>query len=137
MTKAIIKQTQTLAVVKCSGTTMNETITLGTDLLLSNQTVLSPTVTITQVQWACSPGASDAITITRNGTVVLTLYQNGQFDFGGNGGFADNTGSANDIVITSVGTGQVYLTLRKATGYKSKLEPEFFSVYDNPAVVGS
>lgn len=136
MAKSYLKHTHTLAVVKCAGTTLNDTIVLDTDLRLPTQIGGTPKVDIAFVQWACSPGLSDAITITRNGTVVLTLYQNGEIDFAGNGGFLETTGDTSDIVVTSVGTGQVYLTLRKS-GYISTVEPETFGPYDNPAVVGS
>lgn len=136
MAKTILKNTQNLAIVKCAGVTLNDTITLGTDLLHSTQVAATPNVSIAFVQWACSPGTSDAITITRGGTVILTLYQNGVMDFAGNGGFVDNIGATSDIVVTSVGTAMLYLTLRK-TGYNSKIEPEFFSYMDNVNVVGS
>lgn len=136
MAKTILKNTQTVAIVKCAGTTLNDTIALNTELRLANQIGGTPNVAIAHVQWACSPGTSDAVTITRGGTVVLTLYQNGALDFAGNGGFLETVGAASDIVVTSVGTAQVYLTLRKQ-GYISTVEPEYFGSYDNPAVVGS
>lgn len=136
MAKTIIKQTHTVAVVKCAGVTLNDTITLNTDLRMSTQIGGTPRVQITQVIWANSPGANDLLTITRGGTTILVLYQNGEMDFGGNGGFVDNINETSDIVVTSVGTAQVYLTLRKQ-GYVSTVEPETFGPNDNPAVVGS
>ncbi len=136
MAITILKNTHNLAVVKFSGTTLNDTLTLNTALRLATQIGGTPDVSIVFATWACSPGASDAITVTRGGTTVLTLYQNGQLDFGGNGGWADTTGSASDIVVTSVGTGQLYLTLRKR-GYISTIEDHIYGSYDNPAAVGS
>lgn len=134
MTVSVLKNTNTLAVVKCN--TTGDAITLAS-LGLSSDVVASPKVSIAFVQWACSPGAADVITISRGGTTVLTLYQNGELDFGGNGGFLDKTAETSDFLITIVGTAQVYLTLRKTAGYTSKLEPAQFSIYDNPAAVGS
>lgn len=131
-----MKHTQSMAVVKCAGTTLNDTITLNTELRLANQVGGTPKVGIAFVHWAVSPGASDVVTITRGGTTVLTLYQNGFLDFGGEGGFIENTADGSDIVVTSTGTAQVYLTLRKQ-GYISTVEPETYGPYDNPAVVGS
>ena len=136
MAKTILKNTHTLAIVKCAGTTLNDTIALNTELRLSTQIGGTPSVAIAHVQWAVSPGGTDVVTITRGGTVILTLYQNGVLDFAGNGGFLENIQAASDIVVTSTGTAQVYLTLRKA-GYISTIEPEYYGTYDNPAVVGS
>jgi hypothetical protein len=136
MAISILKNTHNLAVVKFAGTTLNDTLTLNTALRLATQIGGTPDATIVFVAWANSPGASDQVTITRGGTQILQLYQNGQLDFGGNGGFADNIGSGSDLVVTSVGTAQLYVTLRKS-GYISSVEPEKFGSYDNPAVVGS
>ena len=136
MAKTILKNTHGSAVVKFAGTTLNDTLAINTDLRMATQIGGTPKVQITQVAWACSPGGTDAITVTRNGVVILTLYQNGELDFGGSGGFVDNIQEGSDIVVTSVGTGQLYLTLRKQ-GYVTTIEPETFGPYDNPAVVGS
>jgi hypothetical protein len=135
MAITILKNTHNLAVVKFAGTTLNDTLTLNTALRLATQIGGTPDCPIIAATWACTPGASDLITITRGGTTVLQLYRNGVMDFGPLG-FYDNTGSASDIVVTSVGTAQLYLTIRK-TGYISSVEPEKFGSYDNPAVVGS
>jgi hypothetical protein len=136
----ILKNTHNLAVVKFYGTAMNDTLSLNntgaSGLRLATQIGGTPNVSIAFASWAVSPAAADVITVTRNSIVILTLYQNGQLDFSGNGGFADNIAAINDIVVTSVGTGQLYLTLRK-TGYISTIEPEYFGPYDNSAVVGS
>ena len=68
---------------------------------------------------------------------VLNLHQNGDLDFGGNGGFTDDTENTSNIVVSIVGTGGCYLTLRKVAGYKSKIEPETFGPYDNTTAVGA
>jgi hypothetical protein len=98
----------------------------------------TPTVNIIFAQWNISPGAADRITVTRNGISVLNLHQNaGEIDLSGNGGYADTTGNTFPLVVTITGLGEAYFTLRKASGYKSRIEPETFGSYDNPAVVGS
>lgn len=138
MSHRIIKQTETMAIVKVWGTASSDTITLATELLSSTMVVDgTPTVNITGVTWYSSAGASDGVTVTRNSIPVFNLYMNGQLDLGGNNGISDDTGNTSDIVVTIVGTGGCYLTLRKVAGYKSKIEPETFGSYDNTTVVGS
>lgn len=139
MAKRILKQTETLAVVKVSGTGSSDTITLNTDLLSSTMVVDgTPRVNIVYAQWNISPGASDTIVVTRGGTPVLNLYQNaGELDLGGNGGYSDDTGNDQPLVVTITGTGNLYLTLRKVSGYKSKIETAEFGPYDNTTAVGS
>ena len=139
MAKRILKMTETLAVVKISGTGSSDTITLNTDLLSSTMVVDgTPRVNIAYVQWNVSSAASDTITITRGGTPVLNLYQNaGELDLSGNGGYSDDTGNDQPLVVTITGTGNLYLTLRKVSGYKSKIETAQFGSYDNTTVVGS
>lgn len=139
MSKRVLKQTETLAVVKISGTGSSDTITLNTDLLSSTMVVDgTPRVNIAYVQWNVSSAASDTITITRGGTPVLNLYQNaGELDLSGNGGYSDDTGNDQPLVVTITGTGNLYLTLRKVSGYKSKIETAQFGSYDNTTVVGS
>lgn len=139
MAKAIIKQTETLAIIKVSGTNVSETITLATDLLSSTMVQTGTLhVPIAFVLWNLSSGVSDTITITRNGVRVLDLFQNPGFcDFAGNGGFLENTQDSDDIVVQIVGTGAVYITVRKVGGYVSKVETAQFSYHDNVNAVGS
>ena len=134
MAVTILKNTRTLSVVKATATA--DTVSLAA-LGLASDVVATPKASIAFVQWLCSPAATDVITISRGGTTILTLYQNGEMDMGGNGGYLDNIGEASDLLVTIVGTGQVYLTLRKTSGYTSKLEPEYYGPYDNPNAVGS
>ena len=138
MSKRVLKQTDTLAVVKVWGTGSTDTISLATDLLSPTAVINgTPKVNISHVTWGVTPGASDQVTVTRNSVPVFNLYQNGQFDLSGNGGWAEDTENTSNIVVTFTGTGFLYLTLRKAAGYQSKVEPEYFGQYDNPTAVGS
>lgn len=133
MAKTILKLTETEAVVKISGTG-TETINLSTDLLSSTQALQGTLkVGVTFLQWT----TGESITLTRNSVVVMKLFTNtGEFDLGGNGGFADYTQSDQNIAVTIAGDGVIFLTLRKAGGYKSKIEPEYFGQYDDPTKVG-
>jgi hypothetical protein len=134
MAKTIMKLTETSAIVKISGTGA-ETITLNTDLLSTTQTVSgTPKVGIGYLTWTTGGN----IVIARNGVTVYTLFTNtGEFDLSGNGGMLDIIQGTSNLVVTITGDGVIFLTLRKIEGYASKIEPEKFGSYDNPAVVGS
>jgi hypothetical protein len=133
----VLKMTETLAIVKVSGG--GGTIDLATDLLSSTMIIEgTPTVNITYAQWNISGGVGDKIAVVRNAVTILNLQQNaGELDMGGNGGYSDNTHNTFNIVVTTTGVGEVYLTLRKVAGYRSKVELAQFGQYDNPAAVGS
>jgi hypothetical protein len=139
MAKTILKLNGSKAAVKCAGTAINDTIALSTDLLLSTEALTvdgTPRVNLLAVSWGGAPAGS--ITITRNSVVILQLATDapGTLDFQDKD-FSDNIQNDKDIVITSTGSAQVYLLLRKVTGYSSKIETAQFSVYDNTTVVGS
>jgi hypothetical protein len=131
MAVTILKQTETLAVVKFDG--VGGTLTLATNLLSPTMVVQgTPTVNITYAQWNISGGASDKIVVVRGGTTVLNLAQNaGELDMSGNGGWAETTKNTDNIVVTTTGTGECYLTLRKVAGFKSKIQPETYGPNDD------
>lgn len=139
MAKSVLKMTSGPCIVKISGTNVTETVTLATDLLDPSDIVLgTPVVDISYAQWNVSSGATDTIKVVRNGIDVLNLYQNsGELDLSGNGGYSDWTENTSDLVFTIVGTGNLFLSLRKRSGYASKLETAEFSVYDDVNAVGS
>lgn len=135
MTKRIMKLTETSAVVKITGSSP-ETIDLSVDLLSPTQELdpdNDPKVTITFAQWT----TGEKILVERDGDEIFELHPNtGIFDFGGYGGFSEDTNATDDIDVTITGGGVLYLTLRKEKGYLSKIEPEYFGQYDNPTKVG-
>jgi hypothetical protein len=141
LTKSILRMTETEAVVKVAGAGGTATIDLQTDLVDNNQAVsgATQTVTITGIRW--SGDASNTITIDRNSTRVLTLPTDAAdyIAFDGQELPPENTAATNDIVITQVGTGNIelYLKLRKVSGYAPKVETAQFSVYDDTNTVGS
>ena len=137
MAITVLKQTETLAVIKVTGT--GGTVELATTLLSPTMIIQgTPTVNITFAQWNISAGLSDNINITRGGVSVLNLQANGStLDLSGNNGVSDTVGNTSDLVCTITGVGEAYITLRKAAGYKSKVEPEIYGQYDNPNVVGA
>lgn len=121
--KNIFKKTYAEALVKVAGTAAAETISLTTDLLATNDSLLSggtPTVNIAAVTWTGT--AAGVITITRGGVVVMTLNSaaSGFLDFGGQIFPPDPTGNTSDIVVTiSGGQAECWIRLRKVAGYKS------------------
>jgi len=139
-TATIMKLTETLAIVKVTGTG-NATISL-TDPQASNG-LLSPTQTLSGtlkvgigfLNWSCD----SAITISRNSVEVFKLHTNSnELDLSGNGGMLDTTQSDKDIVVNiGANGGFCLLTLRKVGGYASKIEPWRFGSYDDTTAVGS
>lgn len=114
MAKTILKKTPIHCVVKALGTTTTaETISLGTDLLHTNETAGTPTVNIAAIHWAI-PSTATA-TIVRNGTTLWVLTGSHSIDFNG---FSDSVENASDIVINipSAG-GTVVVELVKVGGY--------------------
>jgi hypothetical protein len=141
VTKTILKNTNQESVVKIAGTAASATITLSTDLIASTQAVTSPPtsrVNIAGVQWVGLPGAT--ITITRNSVNILTLPGGGAdyIEFAAGSGFVDNIENASDIVVTIAGAeAQCYLTLRKVSGYTTKVETAVYGAYDDETQVGA
>jgi hypothetical protein len=139
MAKTILKKTESKVAVKLHGSALNETVTLNSDCLATTEALTvggTPTVNILSIHWA---GAIDAFaTITRGGVVIAIVQGNaaGELMFQDTD-FSDSVNNTNDIVVTSTGVMQVWLLLRKVTGYSSKIETSVFSVYDDTNAVGS
>jgi hypothetical protein len=139
MAKTILKKTESKVAVKLYGTSLNETVSLNADCLASTEALTvggTPTVNILAMHWT---GAADGVaTITRDGIVIATLLGSagGELLFQ-DSDFTDSIGNTYNIVVTSTGLMQVWLLLRKAGGYSSKIETAQFSVYDNVNAVGS
>lgn len=133
--------TETETVVKVAGAGGSVTIDLQTDLVDTNQTVsgATQTVTITGVRWNGELG--NYFNVTRNDTRVLTLPTESAdyIAFDGQEMPPENTAATSDIVISQTGSGQVelYLKLRKVSGYAPKVETAQFGVYDDTNTVGS
>lgn len=140
VTKTILKNTNQESIVKVAGTSGSVTVTLGTDLVASTQVAVGDTqnVSIIGVQWAGLNNST--ITITRNSVNILTVNaaDSGDLEFGTGYGFVDNIESTKDIIVTIAGAeAQCYITLRKTSGYATKVETAVYGAYDNESVVGS
>lgn len=137
MAKNILKKTGSKVAVKLHGNDLNETVTLNSDCLLSSESIVgTPTANIVSVHWAGAAGAS--ATITRNSVKIIIVS-------GDNAGellfldteFTDSIENTHNLVVTSTGEMQIWLVLRKVSGYSSKIETAEFSVYDDTNAVGS
>lgn len=140
VTKTILKKTHQEAVVKVAGTAAAATIDLAADLVAGGQVLdgVVQKVSVVGVTW--SGDTNGIVTISRNGIVVFTLQANaaGMLYFDGQSMIPDNTEEASNIVVTVSGAQcECWLKLRKVSGYKTTIEPEQFSIYDNPNVAGS
>lgn len=140
LTKSILKLSESEVVVKVAGAGGTVTIDLQTDLITPTQALeATQTVTITGVRW--SGEMNNVLLIDRNNVRVLTLPTDvaDYLAFDGQEMPPENTQATSDIVIGQTGTGQVelYLKLRKVSGYAPKIETAAFGPYDNPNVVGS
>lgn len=137
MAKTILRKTPQKVAVKAAGSGVTETITLATDLLASTEVVSgTPTVDIQAIYW--TGAAAGVATITRNSVVIATLSgaHSGSLDFT-SAEFRDSVGNTSDIVVTTTGQMEVWLKLRKVTGYASKIETAQFGSYDDTTAVGS
>lgn len=140
LTKSILKLSESEVVVKVAGNGGSATIDLQTDLLCATQALeATQTVTITGVR--LSGELSNTVTITRNSTRILTLPTDtaDYIAFDGQEMPPENTAATYDIVVDQVGTGYVelYVKMRKVSGYAPKIETAAFGPYDNVNVVGS
>lgn len=138
--KTILKNTDQEAVVKVQGTAASATITLATDLLGSSQALdgATQTVNITGLQWSGAPDG--IITITRNSVVIATLQTTaaGALEMNGQMMIPDTIENTQDIVVTISGAqSECWIKLRKAGGYKSKVENATYGSYDDPTRVGA
>jgi hypothetical protein len=141
LSKTVLRLTQTEAVIKVSGNGGSATIDLQTDLLAATESLAagSQNVTIVGVRW--SGESANTILIERNSTRILTLptEQADYIAFDGQELPPENTNATHDIAVAQVGSGYVelYLKLRKVSGYDTKIETGVFGIYDNTSAVGS
>lgn len=136
MAKHILKKTEKKVAVKIAGAGVTETISLDEDLLKDNEELSEiQKANIVSLAWT---GAADATaTITRGGTVINILQANAarKIEFVDTE-YTDSVENDKDLVVTTTGDMQVYIVLRKQSGYLSKID-DGLSIYDDPDVAGS
>jgi hypothetical protein len=147
LTKTLQLSTDSEAVVKISGSdTAAAVISITTDILSANQIVYpvggTPVANIIGLQWSGEPGA--IMRVSRGGVRVATLLSD-------NGNFMDfvelfpseptNNTSDISVVIQNASAaavqGELWIRIRKASGYASKIETTVYGTYDNLTQVGS
>lgn len=142
MAQAILKNTTQETVVKVwtNSSPGTETITLAS--LVSNGQVLNGSVNqvvnIVGVTWLGDPAAS--IQISRGTDIVMLLPCTGanEFDLTGQDVPPDTTGNTEDLSITFAnGIAQLYIKLRKVSGYDLTVENATYGAYDDPTRVGA
>lgn len=137
VTKTILKLAERDAVVKVAGGAGSATIALATDLLKSNEEVDTPNVSISGVQWT---GTVDAVvTLARNNVTIMTLNCGaaGVLEMNGQNMIPDAIEADQDIDVTVTGTAaEVWIRLKKTSGYTSGSETSVYGQYDDPEVVG-
>jgi hypothetical protein len=139
VTATVLKNTNQEAIVKVAGTADSATIILS-ELVAATQEVIEDAdleVNLVSVSWTGL--ASSTVTIARNSVNIITVNAAGSdiIDMSGRG-YVDTIENTEDIVVTIGGAeAQVWLTLRKASGYATKVEPATYGAYDDPTRVGA
>lgn len=144
VTPTFTLKTQQDVVVKVVGGA-GSTATITLESLATTKQVIEdrlgmepPTVDIAAVTW--TGHYNGVITIKRNNIVVMTLPSTGTnfLNFNGQDMPCDNTENTSDITVSIAGDqAELWLRLRKIAGYRSTVELEQFSIYDNPTEVGA
>ena len=137
--KTLMKVTERDAVVKIAGSSGSATIQLVTDLKCSNEFIDgSPSVSICGVQWT---GSTDStITIVRNGVTIMTLNcgASGALEMNGQMMIPDDIESTSPIIVNISGdAAELWMRLRKISGYTSGYETAIYGQYDDPARLGA
>lgn len=140
--KTVLKKTQTDVAIKLGGVA-GDTATIdlnGADVVTDTEVAGDvQVVNITSVTWTGDSTAS--ITIVRNSKRVFTLPAGApnQLEFIGQQMPPDITENTSDIVVTFAGTGnaEIWLKLRKFSGYNTKIETGAFGIHDDTDAVGS
>lgn len=138
--KSVLKVTTSEAVVKVQGDTGSATIDLQTDLLSVTESVVpeaDQVANIVTVGWAGLAGGS--ATVTRNGIPIISVQGGapGCLDFAGQLLTPENTENTSDLVVTMAGAQmEIWIRMRKLSGYRSSVETSVFGSYDDPELVG-
>lgn len=134
LNKRVLKLTNTEAILKFDGGVDTYTIDLQTDLLGANE-VLDGTQAVNITMMVVSGAPTGVVTITRNSVILyhLSVDACAVIDMQALGPVSDNTLNTYDIVVANtVAAAEVIIKLRKVAGYKTKIQPETYGVYDDP-----
>lgn len=104
----------------------------------SQKVVGTQVANITGFSWTGAP--TGVITITRGTNTVATLATEAasQFDFDGQVMPPDTTGSTADISVAFSGAaGELWIKIRKVSGWQTTVQPEQYGPYDDPGTLGA
>jgi len=143
MAQAILKNTHQEAIIKVfpqeddTSTTNNVVLANLSAVGQEIDTGADQVVNIAGVTWLGNPAG--IITITRNSVIIMTLPCTGanEMDFTGQDLPPDTVQNTEDLVVTFSGVGQLYIKLRKASGYLTQVENATYGSYDDPSRVGA
>ena len=123
VTKTILKLTNTEAIVKVTGLAGDTTtISLATDLLLASEALVGSTQKVNIASVVCYGIPGGYVTLARDGVTIINLANDGlqMVALQGDPFTPDTINNTNDIVVTvSTSSSQVYIYLKKASGYRS------------------
>mgnify|MGYP006272234767 CR=1 FL=1 len=137
VTISYLKVTHQEVVVKFAGTGTSAAVNLTTNMIQSLAQATdgaTQTVNIVGIGWTGLP--SSTATVKRNSVNVISLDTSGggYLDFDGQELPKDTTQNTQPIIvdISAAAEAQVWLKLRKESGYKTFIQPEQFGAYDDP-----
>ena len=131
----IIKNTGTQTVLKVYRETAGtETISLSSLALPTEEISGTPLVNIRSIMFGMKSNSNIVVQRDNGGVAEGEIYltSSGFFDFAGNG-FADSSYNDKNIQIVFSSEGTVFIDVAKVKGFKPKLQPAQFSVYDDPS----
>lgn len=142
ITKTVLKNTSIESVVKIQGTDgLDETIDLDVDLVSTGQIIEDGSTQIVNIVGLVWTGHTNAlITLSRGGVIITTLQANaaGALDFSGQFMIPETVNNTHNIRVDIDGVqAEVWIRLKKISGYTSTIEYEKFGAYDDPDVFGS
>jgi len=143
MAQAILKLTHQEAAIKVWPSDTDEegsNIIALADLVAAGQEVdtdVDQVVNIVGIAWMGAPEA--VITISRDDETIMSLPCTGAstMDFTGQNMPPDSINNTDDLDITFEGVGQLYIKLRKVSGYLQQIEDATYGSYDDPTRVGA
>lgn len=115
MAKTNIKLNNTMAVVKVTDT---QTIDLDVDIKTTAETIAATGVVVNIIGMDFTGAAGSTITLVRNGITIATIAPEHSYQIKFEE-FADNIQNTQDIVVTITGNANIWLKLRKVSGFIS------------------
>jgi hypothetical protein len=136
---SVLKCSENETVYKLSGAG-ETTIALDSGSILASTQLKDGNTQVVDITGFAFTGALDGvITIVRNNVTIATApaASSNFIDLAGQLLPPDTTEHSFPIVVTITNQAELWLKLRKVSGYKSKVEPSVYGEYDDPTLVGA